>query len=66
MDLEALDINDIAPIIGNLQLTAIQQEKTIRVLRARIAELETLAALETHYETDTNHADTTEIPLGAN
>lgn len=39
-ELESLGTEDIAPILGNLQLTLLQQEKTIRVLKARIQELE--------------------------
>lgn len=35
-----LSIEDISPILGNLQLTIITQEKTIKRLREKIAELE--------------------------
>lgn len=68
-ELAALDINDIAPIIGNLQLNAIQQDKTIRALRQRIMELEFRLNGEGGPGTEVNivngAADTSAIPLEA-
>lgn len=37
---ESLSIEDISPILGNLQLTIMTQEKTIKRLREKVAELE--------------------------
>ena len=39
-EMEMLDIADVAPILGQQQLTIIQQGKTIAKLYERIAELE--------------------------
>ena len=36
-----LDISDITPVLGQHQITIISQDKLIRQLKARIAELET-------------------------
>lgn len=64
MDLEALDINDIAPIMGQLQINGIHQEKIIRVLRQRVAELEArLDGADLDINRTNGAADTTAIPL---
>ena len=44
MDEVALNIDDIAPLIGNLHLTNLTQGKLIRALQERVAELEKQAA----------------------
>ena len=43
---ESLDITDIAPILGNLQLTILQQDKTIQKLRERVKEFESKTEME--------------------
>ena len=47
-----LDIGDVAPMLGQYQITIISQDKLIRQLKARVAELEAKQPLDMVADTD--------------